>query len=419
LLASTLGLAKATPFAKERAAMRFVLFYHSLVSDWNHASAHALRGIATELLAQGHVVRIFEPADGWSLHNLREQGGDGVVKAFHAMYPHLRSSFYDPVTIDLDVALADADVVIAHEWNDPAFLRRLGEHRTYTRSYRLLFHDAPHRSLTQPLQVRALVPSRYDGVLVSSDGLCRMYEEHGWAANVWTWRDAVDTRVFRPPSADSVPSLDLIWIGCWGNGERASELDEFLIEPIRRLGLRARFYGARYPKEALHTLRAAGIDYGGWIPDFAIPAALTAGRFTVNVPRRMQADGLPHTPAIRVLEALACGVPVVTAPWDECDELFTPDVDLLVGRDGCQVERHLVDLRGDPEFARFIAANGYQTVVSRHTCAHRVQELLAICQALGAGAAHNEDEPENTASHLQQVGKRDLPGQSRVPAAWS
>jgi spore maturation protein CgeB len=313
--------------------------------------------------------------------------------------------------------LSDADVVIAHEWNDPGFLRRLGEHRAQSHSYRLLFHDAPHRSLTQPLQTRALALTHYDGVLASSDGLRRLYEEHGWAANVWTWRDAVDTRVFRPPSAESAPSVDLIWIGSWGNGERASELDEFLIEPIRNLGVRARFYGARYPREALHTLRSAGIDYGGWIPDFSIPAALGAARFTVNVPRRMRADGLPHTPAIRVLEALACGVPVVTAPWDECQALFTPDVDLLVARDGRQVERHLLELHGDPEFARFIAANGYQTVVSRHTCGHRVQELLGICRQLGVN--DTDGALENTGHDLPSVQKPERQGRSRVPAAWN
>jgi spore maturation protein CgeB len=417
--------------------MRFVLFYHSLVSDWNHPSAHVLRGVASELLIQGHSVQILEPADGWSLHNLREQGGDGVVKAFHATYPRLRSSFYDPLGIDLDAALVDADVVIAHEWTDPALLCRLGEHRTQARAgsargtYKLLFHDAPHRSfrgtgVAPPLEMRSRVLSRYDGVLASSDGLRRMYETRGWVANVWTWRDAVDTRVFRPcPGAGSsgqdrgqgngVPSLDLIWMGAWGSAERASELDEFLIEPIRALGLRARFYGARYPKEALSTLRAAGIDYGGWIPDFAIPAVLSGGRFTVNVPRRMRADGLPHTPAIRVLEALACGVPVVTAPWDECEQMFTPDVDVLVARDGREMERRMVALHSDPEFARFIGANGYQTVVSRHTCEHRVQELLAICRELGANEAH-ADELEDTASSLPQLR---VPAQSHVPAAWN
>jgi spore maturation protein CgeB len=416
-------------------AVRFVLFYHSLVSDWNHASAHALRGVASELLSQGHAVQILEPADGWSLHNLREQAGEGVIKAFHATYPRLHSRFYDPASINLDAELAGADVVIAHEWNDPAFLRRLGEHRAQARGrYKLLFHDAPHRwfrsaGIPAPLETRSSVLSRYDGVLASSDGLRRMYEIHSWVEKVWTWRDAVDTRVFRPLSAagapgqspgqgDPVPSLDLIWIGTWGSAERASELDEFLIEPVRALGLRARFYGARYPKEALNTLRAAGIDYGGWIPDFAIPAALAAGRFAVNVPRRMRADGLPHTPAIRVLEALACGVPVVSAPWDECEQMFTPDLDLLVARDGSDMERRMVALHSDPEFARFIGANGYQTVVSRHTCEHRVQELLAICHELGAGKTRG-DELENTASNLQQLGGPARQSLSHVPAAWS
>ncbi|MFL6600569.1 MAG: glycosyltransferase [Steroidobacteraceae bacterium] len=405
--------------------MRFVLFYHSLVSDWNHASAHTLRGIARELLSQGHSVRIFEPADGWSLHNLREQAGDGVIKAFHAIYPALHSDAYHPLRIDFDVALADADVVIAHEWNEPSLLRRLGEHRARTRSYRLLFHDAPHRwfrtvDTPPPLEVRSRVLSHYDGVLASSDGLRRMYDSHGWVEKVWTWRDGVDTRVFRPPNqGECVPSLDLVWIGTWGSAERASELDEFLIEPIRALGLRARFYGARYPQEALNTLRAAGIDYGGWIPDFSIPAALAAGRFTVNVPRRMRADGLPHTPAIRVLEALACGIPVVSAPWDECEQMFTPDVDLLIARDGREMERRMEALHSDPEFARFIGANGYQTIVSRHTCEHRVQELLAICHDLGVGHGRGRDELENTASNLPQLSLMRLGCASQVPAAWS
>src|SRR5579871_6315547 len=150
--------------------MRFVLFYHSLVSDWNHPGAHFLRGIATELIALGHSVRVFEPIDGWSLHNQREQGGDGVVKAFHATYPLLRSSFYDAITLNLDEALADADVVIAHEWTDPAFLRRLSDHRARSSTYKLLLHDAPHRS-PRPAVARPHVLANFDGALVASEAL--------------------------------------------------------------------------------------------------------------------------------------------------------------------------------------------------------------------------------------------------------
>jgi spore maturation protein CgeB len=52
--------------------MKFVLFYHSILSDWNHGNAHFLRGIASELVERGHQVVVYEPADGWSLSNLRE-----------------------------------------------------------------------------------------------------------------------------------------------------------------------------------------------------------------------------------------------------------------------------------------------------------------------------------------------------------
>ncbi|HUI60180.1 MAG TPA: glycosyltransferase [Steroidobacteraceae bacterium] len=396
--------------------MRFVLFYHSLISDWNHASAHALRGVATELLDLGHCISILEPENGWSLHNLLEQGGQGMVKAFHATYPRLRSSFYDPEHIDLDEALADADVVIAHEWTDAGLLRRLGQHRARARSYKLLFHDAPQWSIRQPVQLRGQVLSEYDGVLASSEGLRGLYEERDWAARVWTWRDAVDTRIFQPGRPNLGHSLDLIWIGSWGSGERASELNECLIDPIRALGLRARFYGARYPEEALRALRASGIDYGGWIPDFGIPAAFASGRFTVHVPRRMHGDGLPHAPATRVLQALACGIPVVTTRWDECEQMFTPGVDLLIGRDGHEAQRHLIELRNDAAFSESMAANGCATVISRHSCAVRVTELLAICRRLGAGAPRPKDDLPQPPAGARRAGGG---GRSHAPAAWS
>ena len=395
--------------------MRFVLFYHSLVSDWHHAPAHMLRGVATELLAEGHTVRIFEPLDGWSLHNLLEQAGDGMVKAFHATYPRLRSSFYDPARVDLDEVLADADVVIAHEWNDPTFLRRLGEHRARTPNYKLLFHDAPHRSPKHPAELQARALGLYDGVLASSECLHRMYRDRGWAEHVWTWREAVDTRVFKPMSQDPACPFDLVWIGNWNDGERSTEVDEYLIEPIRALGLRARFYGGRYPEGALRVMRASGVDYGGWIPDFCIPAALATGRVTVNVPRRISVAHVPHTPVIRVLQALACRVPVITAPWDECEAILTPGKDLLVASDGAQIERHLVDLYRDSEMANSLAAQGFQTVTSRHTCAHRTQELLAICRELGAKTTQ-EPLPELPIAHLRRPPRAE---RSHAPAAWS
>src|SRR5262245_30713132 len=102
--------------------MRFVMFYHSLVSDWNHGNAHFLRGVATELMERGHQVDIYEPLDGWSRTNLVAEQGAGPLAEFRSRYPKLRSMVYDPRTLNLDEALHRADVVIMHEWNSPGWL---------------------------------------------------------------------------------------------------------------------------------------------------------------------------------------------------------------------------------------------------------------------------------------------------------
>src|SRR5690606_5485910 len=105
-----------------------VLFYHSLLSDWNHGNAHFLRGVVSELLERGHEVRVYEPADGWSLQNLRKRVGEEAIDEFRQAFPHLRSTLYRLPRLDLDEAIDGADLVIAHEWNDPRLIARLSRH---------------------------------------------------------------------------------------------------------------------------------------------------------------------------------------------------------------------------------------------------------------------------------------------------
>ncbi len=63
--------------------MKFALFYHSLISDWNHGNAHFLRGIVSELLMRGHDVRVFEPLESWSVTHLVRDHGPQAIAAFH------------------------------------------------------------------------------------------------------------------------------------------------------------------------------------------------------------------------------------------------------------------------------------------------------------------------------------------------
>jgi spore maturation protein CgeB len=368
--------------------VRIVIFCHSLVSDWNHGNAHFLRGIVGELLDRDHDVRVLEPINGWSRANLLRDYGHGALDRFHRAYPRLRSETYDPASIDLDRALSGADLVIVHEWNPPALVARVAEACRRIPSCRLLFHDTHHRSVTDPDAMAAYDLSGYDGVLAFGDTVRDKYLARGWTARAWTWHEAADTRVFRPPAADTGHGGDVVWIGNWGDEERAAELEEFLLAPIRSLGLSATVYGVRYPPAVLAELARSGIRYGGWLPNYEAPAVFARHAITVHVPRRPYLDSLPGVPTIRPFEALACGIPLISARWNRTGGLFEPGKDFLVARDGAEMTALLDRLLHDPAERRRLATHGLATIRARHTCAHRVDELLAICA--GIPAAHLE-----------------------------
>ncbi|MEH3159177.1 MAG: glycosyltransferase, partial [Sphingomonas taxi] len=107
---------------------------------------------------------------------------------------------------------------------------------------------------------------------------------------------------------------------------------------------------------------------------------------TVHVPRRYYAKILPGIPTIRVFEALACGIPLVSAPWEDSEGLFRVGTDFLIVRSGEAMTQALRAVRDDAALRAALVASGLQTIRSRHTCAHRVDELLAIVARLKAPA---------------------------------
>ncbi|MFZ5997570.1 MAG: CgeB family protein [Nitrospirota bacterium] len=361
--------------------MRVILFYHSLLSDWNHGNAHFLRGIVAELLSRGHEVAVYEPRDAWSLRNLLAAHGLEPLRGLRTVYPWIKSTRYDLKALDLDRVLQGGDLVIVHEWNEHELIRRIGEYRARVGGFRLFFHDTHHRSVTDPKSMAVYDLSHYDGVLAFGEVIRTLYIEKGWAERAWTWHEAADTRVFRPIRQRRREG-DLVWIGNWGDDERTSELQEFLIEPVKALGLKAQMHGVRYPHSALKTIEEAGIHYSGWLPNYAVPDVFARFSITIHIPRRPYVKALPGIPTIRPFEALACGIPLVCAPWNDDEGLFTPGKDFLVARNGREMKRCLKALLQDREMARALSEHGLKTIRERHTCAHRIDELLSIYKEL-------------------------------------
>jgi len=362
--------------------MRIVYFTHSLRSCWNHGNAHFVRGVLSELNARGHDVRVFEPQGAWSLANLLKDHGDEGLSAFRMAYPELSSRTYSRPEEGAAHAWG-ADVVIVHEWNDPELVAAVGRLRARGGRFTLLFHDTHHRAVSAPQEMREYDLSAYDGVLAFGAALARVYERWGWGDRVHLWHEAADTRRFHPPAHEHERN-GVVWIGNWGDGERNDELVDYLLKPAQTVGLRLDIYGVRYPDAAQHKLQQFGARYHGWLANAAAPEVFAKHLATVHVPRRFYARMLPGIPTIRVFEALACGIPLVSAPWDDCEHLFRVGTDFLMVRDGAEMTRVLSELKHDAALRATLARHGLETITKRHTCVHRTDELLSLVERMRA-----------------------------------
>ncbi|MBO9703796.1 MAG: glycosyltransferase [Sporocytophaga sp.] len=358
--------------------MKIVMFYQSLISDWNNGNAHFLRGIISELKSRGHDVKLYEQDGNTCIQNLVLEHGQKAVKEFYSFYPDLSTNFYNPLKLNLDNILKEADLVIAHEANDPEMIARIGEVKS-KHKFKVLFHVTNHRVVTDKEAIEKYNLGNVDGVLAFGDVIKNIFLIEGWAKRAWAWHEAADTRMFYPRSKSY--EGDLVWIGNYDE-ERSVELQEFLINPVKELKLKAKVYGVRFPESVIKAFKEAGIEYGGWLPNFKVPDVFAKYRVTVHIPRRPYVQLLPGIPTIRPFEALACGIPLISAPWSDCENLFSPGKDYLVARTGKQMVLHLAAVL-NTSINEALSISGLRAINKKHTCFHRVNELEKICEEIG------------------------------------
>ena len=237
-----------------------------------------------------------------------------------------------------------------------------------------------------PSAISAFDLSGYDGVLAFGEALSEIYRQWGWGRRVFTWHEAADVRLFHPPEQEQLRE-GLVWIGNWGDDERSANLERFLLRPAFDEGLPLDIYGVRYPEAALTTVQKYNARYHGWTPNAASPGLFARHLATVHVPRRFYVELLPGIPTIRIFEALACGIPLASAPWCDEEGLFQPGEDFLFAEDEAAMRRTLAALRDDADLRASLVRHGLETILARHTCGHRVDELLAVLDTLEAQPA--------------------------------
>jgi hypothetical protein len=266
--------------------MRVTIFCHSLVSDWNHGNAHFLRGVCSELIARGHAVPCSSRPDAWSVPTWSEHG-ERRLPASPAPIRSCTAPATTADTLDLDAALADADLVLVHEWSDHALVQAHRHAPPPTAHYRLLFHDTHHRSVTEPDSMAAYDLRHYDGVLAFGSVIRDLYRAKGWAA-------APGPGTRRPTRACSIrcrdaarrrPGLDR-QLGRRRTHRRTARVPA---GPVKAAAPEGASMACATPTACARGTERRGHPYGGWLPNYKAPEVFA----------RYKRDGARAAPALR------------------------------------------------------------------------------------------------------------------------
>lgn len=366
-------------------SLRFALFCHSIISDWNHGNAHFLRGLIRSLQRMGHSVIALEEEGNWSLSNLLRDHGPATVQEFQRRFPFIdHESYVLGGRAHLEGWLTDllqqVDVCLVHEWNPPELVKAIGE--TASRlGVTAIFHDTHYRALTEPDRIRQMGLESYSAILAYGPTIAEIYRRSVSGPEVVVYHEGADTDLFRPLALPK--SRDVVFVGNWGDDDRNQSTRQNFIDQSRALpDLSFSLFGVRYPREVLAELQDAGVSFGGWLPNYLAPKMYAASRMTVHIPRKEYLQTLTGTPTIRVFEALACGIPLVSAGWRDNGELFTEGGDYLSVDSPSQMTEALRWLASDLTARERIGSQGRATILARHTCRHRAEELVEVVERL-------------------------------------
>jgi spore maturation protein CgeB len=352
--------------------MRIVLLGLSITSSWGNGHATNYRALMRALDERGHDVLFLErdvpwyaaqrdlPDPPWgrtvlygSLEELRERRAGAVRDADLVI---VGSYVPDGVAVGQWVTATARGVPAFYDIDTPVTLAKLdrGDHE----------YLAPH-----------LIP-RYRLYLSFTGGptLGRLEDELG-SPCAQAFHCLVDPEVHFPEPVAA--RWDLGYLGTYSE-DRQPALERLLLEPARRdPGLRCVVAGPQYPQSIEWPANVERVEH---LPPAAHRRFYAEQRFTVNVTRADMARA-GWSPSVRLFEAGACAVPVISDAWEGLDAFFTPGREIIVAETPEDVLRALAEADGPA-----IGAAARARVLREHTAEQRARQLEALVDRMVVGA---------------------------------
>jgi spore maturation protein CgeB len=348
--------------------MRITILGLSITSSWGNGHATNYRALVAELAARGHDVLFLERDVPWYASQRDLPKPPYGRTELYGSLDELRSRFADDV--------ADADLVIVGSYVPEGI--DVGRWVTTTAGGTTAFYD-----IDTPVTVAAVergaceyldpeLAGSFDLYLSFTGGpVLRHIEDAYGAPRAIAFHCLVDADAYRP--LDVPIRWDLGYLGTYSD-DRQPVLDRLLLEPARRRpDLRFVVAGPQYPDAIEWPANVERIEH---LPPGEHPAFYASQRATLNVTR---ADMVRWgwSPSVRLFEAAACAVPVLSDRWEGIDRFFRPDAEIQLVDTAVDVLAALDRL--DDERRRTIGRAARERVLDAHTAAHRAHQLEALC----------------------------------------
>jgi len=366
--------------------LRIVILGLTITSSWGNGHAVTFRGLVRELAALGHDVLFLERDQPWYAANRDlPEPPYGRTRVYRSVR-ELRTRF--------SAAVRRADLVVVGSYVPEGIA--VGEWVIATATGATAFYDIDTPVTLARLgrgdadYVSPALIRRYSMYLSFTGGptLARIERFHG-AAHAWPLYCSCDASVYHPEPA-APRRWDLGFLGTY-SGDRQPVLDELLLEPARHAAARSfAVAGSQFPESIAWPRNVRRISH--LAPD-RHRRFYASQRFTLNVTRPdMVRAG--WSPSVRLFEAAACGVPIVSDAWEGLGSVFDIGREILVARRAADVLAILEDLTERERAA--IGRRARARVLAEHTAAHRAAELEAYARAV---LGRPTPVPEGTAEH--------------------
>jgi spore maturation protein CgeB len=345
--------------------MKFVIIGLSVTSSWGNGHATTYRAVLKELQALGHKILFLEKDVPWYSGNRDMPQPEFCELGLYKTNEELYSSYKQEVT--------EADVVIVGSYVQQGV--EVGNWAIKTATGVTAFYDIDTPVTLAKLErqdyeyLNPEIISKYDLYLSFSGGpILRHLQEYYGSPMARALYCSVDPELYYPEEQDK--KWQMGYLGTYSI-DRQPTVQELLNKPAAEFPTHHFVVaGPQYPENFPWSQNVARIEH---LPPAEHRKFYNSQKFTLNVTRDDMIKA-GYSPSVRLFEAAACGVPIISDYWEGIDSIFEPGKEILIAKTSSEVVEYF---RSFSEGERkHIGELARQKVLKSHTAKARAIELV-------------------------------------------